>query len=90
MNVDRKVYRAAGGDLTADRSIGAFVFLAAGQPVSPADLKKYPVLGEFIPEIREKKAKGVEAEKPAYKEPEKAAERPADKRITQPQNKRSK
>jgi len=76
MKLDRKVFRTAGGDLTDDRTKAAFVFMNVGPDVSPAELKRNPELGKYLPEVRDaeaaKKAAAVAENKQANKPPNKA------------------
>jgi len=83
MKLDRKVFRTAGGDLTDDRTKAAFVFMNDGSDVSPAELKRNPELGKYLPEVRDaeaakrkaeaaKKAAAVAENKQANKPPNKA------------------
>jgi len=81
MRVDRKVYRTATGGLTDDPAKAAFVALPEGAPVSPAELKKEPALGRYIPIIRETEAARKKAEE------EKAAQKAANKQANTPANK---
>lgn len=85
MKVDRKVYRTAAGTLTDDPAKAAFVALPKGAPVSPADLKREPALGRYIPIIRETEAARRKADE--EREAKKNAAPPANKQADKPANK---
>ena len=77
MKADCIIYLTRGGDLTSDRNKGAFIFKSLGKDITPLEIKKYPALKNFIPELREAKEEEVMEKQ----------EEPSLKRIIEPENK---